>query len=213
MSKSAKEWDELARRYDELFSVHLDIIDDEIIGHTDFLDKDVLDIGAGTGRLGMKISKWARKVDLVEPSIEMIKEIRKKSPSKKIKIINSTAESISPRNKYDIIIMTEVFHHIRNPRIISQLMNNLRAQGILILVEPIYVNPIKLSSRILSNFSKYGLKRGFCFLKAFINPRAMNHLMKDRYYTKEELDSLAQNHVVLEKRTINDSFYMIKVQR
>lgn len=88
----------------------------------DFENKNICDIGSGTGRIvQMLINAGAAFVTAIEPSISF--KILKKNiaPFKnRVRLIQATAETLQEENKFDYIVSFGVLHHVVNPACIVQ---------------------------------------------------------------------------------------------
>jgi len=87
---------------------------------TDRLKKDkslkIVEFGAGTGRFTKLLLKLFPKsnLTLVEPDKECCLKLNKlKDKYPQLKIIQSDAEDFKSKSKFDILVMTTAFHHIR----------------------------------------------------------------------------------------------------
>ncbi len=81
----------------------------------DLKDKKVLDVGAGTGRLSLLLSKAGAVVTALDVSGEMLKVLKNKD--KKIETIISDAENLPfEDNSFDIITAAFLIVHLRDPK-------------------------------------------------------------------------------------------------
>lgn len=80
--------------------------------------KNILEIGAGFGRLVPSYAFRAKKIILTDPSGKMLKAARETFAKKKnIKYIHSSIENLPAKIKpssIDLVIMVRVIHHIRD---------------------------------------------------------------------------------------------------
>ncbi|OGM13335.1 hypothetical protein A3D84_01310 [Candidatus Woesebacteria bacterium RIFCSPHIGHO2_02_FULL_42_20] len=74
------------------------------------------DIGGGFGRLINVYNPRAKRIYLIDPSIKLLTKARKDfARFKKIKYVHSSLENLLAkkfRNKFDVIVMVRVMHHI-----------------------------------------------------------------------------------------------------
>jgi ubiquinone/menaquinone biosynthesis C-methylase UbiE len=101
---------------------------------------NILDIGAGFGRLTPTYIYRAKKIILSDPSARLLKIARSTFPDKKVKLIHSNLENLPSKLKsrsIDLCFLIRVLHHIKNPEkafmVISKL---LKKNGYLILEFP-----------------------------------------------------------------------------
>lgn len=85
----------------------------EILG--DVAGKKILDVGAGTGRLSVLLSKKGADVTALDLSEEMLKVLSKKN--RKIKTSVGDAESLPfTENSFDIVVSAFLIVHLKEPR-------------------------------------------------------------------------------------------------
>jgi len=102
-----------------------------------------LEVGAGTGFLTAALlkNKNIKKLIIIEPNSFYVKKFRQTFP--KIKILKRSGLTYTAKKKFDCIVMTLVYHHIRDAKKMAFLKNlygNLKKGGKLILGE-IFVLP------------------------------------------------------------------------
>ena len=77
--------------------------------------KNVLDIGAGTGRLSVLLANRGAKVTALDVSSEMLKKI-KKAKNQEIKIVIGDAENLPfADNTFDIVAAAFLIVHLKDP--------------------------------------------------------------------------------------------------
>lgn len=92
----------------------------------------VLDIGCGTGRFTLMLSKVTKaEVYAIDPSEDMLDEAKKKDKKKKVKWSKGIAEKLSLPNEYfDCVYMTFVFHQIKNrKKAVAEIYRVLKPKG------------------------------------------------------------------------------------
>ena len=101
----------------------------------------VLDIGCGTGRFSLTLSKvTGAEVYAIEPSEEMLNEAIKKDKMKKIIWDKGTAENLKfPDGFFNCAYMTFVYHHIKNGKeAISEMYRVLKPRGKCVIMTTSY---------------------------------------------------------------------------
>jgi len=87
---------------------------DNILG--DLNGKNVLDVGAGTGRLSVKMSRLGAKVTALDLSEEMLKILKNKD--RKIEIVQGDAESLPFEDgAFDIVTAVFLIVHLKDPKV------------------------------------------------------------------------------------------------
>ena len=89
-----------------------------------------LDLGSGTGLFTKEIAKISYHVTGVELSKEMIKNAYK---LKNVKYLNSSANSISLKEKFDIFSSASCFHWFNNSKIAKLVNTNLKDNGLFLI--------------------------------------------------------------------------------
>lgn len=142
---SLKTWKELYKKpkeYDrvlERFSNEAEIAIAALLKFIDFREKAVLDVGAGTGRFTIPLSKIAKKICAIEPEREMIKSLKEKIREYKIKNIEikkAIAENIPyPDNSFDIVIYAWILSYINLKKSFKEVKRVLKKDGYLIIID------------------------------------------------------------------------------
>lgn len=99
----------------------------------------ILEVGCGTGKLLSQIDALTFGIELtgVEMSSDMLQQIdtlRFKNP---VRLINDSVENFIDDNKYDIIVMKQVLHHIvSREQVLKKLAGYLNPNGVIIIITP-----------------------------------------------------------------------------
>lgn len=89
-----------------------------------------LDVGAGTGNITLKLRMLGYRVTAIEPSKELANILNDKY--KDIKIINKDVDSIKFKEKFDLITIYSVLHHLPDPyKTLDKLCKLLKKDGII----------------------------------------------------------------------------------
>ncbi|UCG69676.1 MAG: methyltransferase domain-containing protein [Thermoplasmata archaeon] len=92
----------------------------------------VLDIGCGTGRFTLMLSKITdAEIHAIEPSRKMLNEARKKDKNKRIIWNTGKAEKLQfPNEFFDCVYMTFVFHQIKDQKkAVAEIHRVLKPKG------------------------------------------------------------------------------------
>lgn len=112
----------------------------EILKLTNWKNKSVLDVGCGTGELAYQISKKGSNVLGIDFSTEAIKIANSNFSQKNLKFKNMNVKEI--KDKFDIIISTGTFEHMKDPLSILKLFKrHLNKNGQIIILCPNWTNP------------------------------------------------------------------------
>lgn len=129
-------YSELAKSYDKLRITSPDYLEfwSSRIAHYGSINRDskVLDIGCGTGRFTLMLSKITdAEIQAIEPSQEMLKEAKKKDQMKRIIWRKGTAEKLKfPNEFFDCVFMTFVFHQIKDrKKAVAEMHRILKPKG------------------------------------------------------------------------------------
>ncbi|KKR07463.1 MAG: Methyltransferase type 11 [Parcubacteria group bacterium GW2011_GWC2_39_14] len=100
---------------------------------TDLSEKDVLDVGAGTGRLSVTLLRRGAKVTALDVSAKMLERLHKKGPA--INIVEGDAENLPFESEsFDLITAAFVVVHLKDPAIFfKEAERVLRPGGLLII--------------------------------------------------------------------------------
>lgn len=137
----------------------------------------VLDIGCGVGTIGFYIAEKGHTflgIDISERAISIAKEYKKISRSKNTFFILGDVQSTIIRQKFDMVICTEVIEHLeKDEEMIKRINRLLKRNGILLLSTPSKNAPL----------FKLGLLRQF--------DKEVGHL---RRYDQDSLTELLNNN-------------------
>ena len=100
-----------------------------------YLGNNLLEVGPGKGGFVESYKKFVKKILLVEPEKKLCKFLKKKIKDKKVKIKNSTIDTID--KKFDSIIYFDVIEHIKNDLAeVKKAKKRLSKNGCLIINVP-----------------------------------------------------------------------------
>lgn len=101
----------------------------------DIKDAEVLDIGAGTGRLALELSNRGAKVTALDVSENMLAVLKRKDAGRKIVTAIGDAEDLPLDDAhFDIVIATFLIVHLKNPtRFFDEVYRVLKDGGIFLV--------------------------------------------------------------------------------
>jgi ubiquinone/menaquinone biosynthesis C-methylase UbiE len=167
--------------------------------------KNIIEIGAGYGRIVPTYVFRAKKIVLTDPSMSLLKLARKNFKSfQNIKYIQGTIESLNKRvrkNSYDLVIMVRVLHHIKNTQFtFKSIYKMLDDKGYFILEFP---NKVHFKASL-----KQFLRGNFTFpLDIFpkdLTRRRKKVLPFKNYHPDEIISQLEMYFEILEKRSVSN---------
>ena len=95
--------------------------------------RDVLDLGAGTGKLTRQLAAVGHRVTAVDPSPEMLDYVRRTLPDVTVDV--GSAEAIPlPDAAVDVVTVGQAFHWFDHERAVPEIARVLRPGGILAVV-------------------------------------------------------------------------------
>jgi ubiquinone/menaquinone biosynthesis C-methylase UbiE len=91
---------------------------------------DVLDVGAGTGKLTRFLQSLGATVSVIEPDDEMRKVLTRRSPE--VRVLQGQAESVPvPDASFDAVFSSSAWHWFVQPDATNELARVLRNNGVL----------------------------------------------------------------------------------
>jgi SAM-dependent methyltransferase len=158
-------------------------------------DSRVLDLGAGTGKLGLQIGSLSGAEVL---GVEPVPDMRAIAASHGLPIVDGTAERIpAPDASFDAVVCGEAFHWFDGPRALAEIARVLRPGGGLGLIWNVHMwdrdaSWVKTVERLLAPYSdgraqtRYG---SFEWLRAFAADARWTRLEQRSYAHELELDA------------------------
>ena len=112
----------------------------EVLKLVSWENKQILDVGCGTGKLSYLISKKGGNVKGIDYSKNAIKvaKTKYKNPNLKYELMDVSKKILG---KYDVIISVGTLEHMDNPYfMLKKLKNNLKPKGKIIITSPNWAN-------------------------------------------------------------------------
>ncbi|MFA7654255.1 MAG: class I SAM-dependent methyltransferase [Candidatus Magasanikbacteria bacterium] len=113
----------------------------------DIFGKKILDVGAGTGRLTLRLAKQGAFVTALDMSGEMLKVMAGKSPH--VELVVGDAEDLPfEKNSFDFVIATFLIVHLKNPmRFFDEAYRVLKDGGRLLITNINQKDPPEIKTK------------------------------------------------------------------
>jgi len=115
--------------------------------------KNLIEIGAGYGRLTPTYAYRARKIVLLDPSARLLKEAKENLKDyKNIVFVHSKMENIKKHyraNYFDTVILVRVLHHLEEPDKAFKIINKILKRGGYFILEYANKRHFKATAREL----------------------------------------------------------------
>lgn len=168
-----------SRQYDKFMKLFsLDKNEKIIEVLNDVTNKNILDIGGGTGSLASELQSLNANVVIVDPEKNMTDIAKEKN--NEIKILNEYSNKISlANNSVDIIIMRDSFHHIiAKKETLEECSRLLKDEGKILICE---FDRKHIVAKGIAIFEK------LCFEKIKMLTKNELKIMASKYFKDEEL--------------------------
>ncbi|MBN1169297.1 methyltransferase domain-containing protein [Candidatus Woesebacteria bacterium] len=156
--------------------------------------KNILEIGAGYGRLTNIYKKYCQNIILSDPSGKLLKIAKNDHNDKNIKFLISDLQHLKKHIKpssIQLVLMVRVIHHIKNCKKAISIINKLlKRNGYLILEFPNKIH--------IKNIIKNSLKGNFKFINDIVEIDIKKNFKKNplpfkNYHPQMIIDTLKNN--------------------
>lgn len=126
---------EIPRTYDKGRDHGPEVLDlwmDAIASHVDAASvRAILDLGCGTGRFSEALAdRFDAQVLAIDPSKKMLEQARGKQRDPRVSYLLGSGESIPlDSNSVDLIYMSMIFHHFRDPQLAARECRRVLREG------------------------------------------------------------------------------------
>lgn len=130
----------------------------------------VLDVGGGTGALGVKLAEeLGCEVTVLDPTLEMLRYIPDNKPVHAV--VGSAEEMPFQDDSFDALITTDAFHHFRDqPGAVREFARVVRAGGVVVIIEldprPWWMRMIVLAEKLLGEPGAFFAPEDLCAFMA-----------------------------------------------
>lgn len=126
---------------------------DKILEYTDLNNLKTLEIGCGTGRISSLLSSKTNLLFAIDPDEHAIQKARANVSGVDFRTGSGEALDFST-DSFDIVIFTLSLHHQNPQKALREAMRVLRADGIILVIEPIPDGEIEVLFSFLHNENK-----------------------------------------------------------
>ena len=120
----------------DIFWQRLEYVFEYLVRNTQIQDK-ILDFGGGSGILCKSLSAFYKQVSIIDLDVDDAINIIKHYDLNNVKIINEDITTYKSKNKYSIIVATDVLEHFFDLQDPATFFSNfLRKNGILVVTLP-----------------------------------------------------------------------------
>ncbi len=155
--KSKKQFDRWAGNYG---TAHMGSNADEEIARliNGFACESLLDVGCGDGRIMEMLWKEGKKISGIDISPEMIKQAGQRLAGKARLVVGDSEFLPWPDREFDVVICTSSFHHYPRPMaVLKEMLRVLKPDGLLLIAELDFPNPIRVLANGIVPFLKFGV--------------------------------------------------------
>ena len=105
----------------------------------------ILDVGCGEGDISFHLARLNYRIVATDSDKDAIKYCKNISKFKNLKFVLSDAENMSSKEKFDVIICSEVLEHVNNPeKLVYKLSRILNQNGLMIITIPNGYGPFEI---------------------------------------------------------------------
>jgi SAM-dependent methyltransferase len=140
----------------------------------------LLDVGAGTGIYFKALAPFAREIEALDDSADMVAAAARYCQASALDHIHprlGSAESLPyPDGSFDTVIELDTIHHVADPdRVLSEVARVLKGGGHLFVFEPNICNPLMFLAHAIPREERGALRRN--------RPAVLRRLLERRFET------------------------------
>ncbi len=133
-------------------------------------DIKILEIGCGRGNICMPLASLGFDVLAIDLNPEDIAYARRINRFDNLRFEICNAETIAYESKFDIIVCSEVLHHVENPSLLCKTLPELiKDDGLLIVTIPngrgpytlLFNMPMRFGAKLLKRYTPFDYKHNF----------------------------------------------------
>lgn len=153
-------------------------------------NKQIADIGGGTGKTADKLIRLGHLVTIIDPCQSMTRRAMKRNS--KIQVINQSMP-IELKEVYDVILFRDCLHHIKKQRETLQLCaNKLREGGLIIIAD---FSPKSIKSKVIFCFER------LCFEKIWeVDEKKLLKLLKGNNMSTQLIQVNDRDYIVIGRK-------------
>ncbi|MCX7928239.1 MAG: methyltransferase domain-containing protein [Patescibacteria group bacterium] len=164
----------------------------------------LIEIGAGYGRLTKIYEKYAKKVTISDPSKQLISIAKKTIKGRKFffEVGDLSYMAQKHKNKYDLVIMVRVLHHIDNIENAIKNLSTITRKGGYLLLE--YANKLHFKS-ICREIANGNLNFAYDMSPKLVGKKQKNCIPFLNYHPKIVYETLQKyKYKILTKRSVSN---------
>lgn len=126
---------------------------EKILKHVELTNKQILEIGCGTGRISSFLSKKTKLLVAIDPDENAITKAKKCVPG--VDFIVGSGELLNfPSCFFDLVIFTLSLHHQDSQKAINEAVRVVKTEGIILVIEPVAEGEIEIIFSFIHNENK-----------------------------------------------------------
>ena len=198
------------KKLDFIFEAIMNYVDKS---NTHLEDLSILEVGCEKGGITLPLTSMGctiKAIDIDESSVDFLKKTIKEKNIENLVVEHRDAITLEEKDRYDIVIASEVFEHLIFPNQLSCKISGIAREGAyLIVTTPNGYGPWELKNRInpMMYIRRNNKIRKIFKKEPYIKGSGNNHC---QYYTRKRLvEMFESDFFVLRKMSCSDSFITI----
>ena len=206
VNKLYTEW---AKEYDKETNLLIFLeekVSEEFIGKVK--DKEVLDLGCGTGRYSIPLAKRGAKVTAVDFTKGMLEIARKKAKKEKLNIEFKQGDitKYNPDKKFDLIISMLVLDHIKDLRDIANVLDKNSGIGTEVVISNVHPEAMRKDIDSKTGKAQGYLRKGRKTDQFYHPIKEYVHLMLEKGFVLTKIEELVYDKKYYSNKKLANKF-------